>query len=245
MKYINARKALHALANQNKAIFLQRFFKTGKGQYAEGDRFLGVMVPDVRRLVRQFSELRLSEIERLLCSSYNEERLLALLILNRQYSKGDAAVKNATYRCYIKNLSKVNNWNLVDASAPYIMGTHLKNQSRAVLYKLVKSKNLWRRRIAVVSTFHFIKHNDFNDTIKLSALLITDNHDLIHKACGWMLREVGKRDVRILEMFLQKYKGLMPRTMLRYAIERLPEVKRKAYLHEVIRSTTFCNCSGL
>ncbi|MGK5084012.1 DNA alkylation repair protein [Bdellovibrionota bacterium FG-1] len=230
MKAREASQALHALANSEKATLLQRFFKTGKGQYAEGDRFLGVMAPEMRRLTKQFEDLSLSETARLLRSPFNEERLLALFILGQQYEKGTVSDQNAICRLYLKNLNRVNNWNLVDASAPSILGPHLMNRSRTPLYRLAKSKDLWKRRVAVVSTLHAIRNHDFSDILKLSVLLLEDEHDLMHKACGWMLREVGKRDVKTLERFLKKYRHRMPRTMLRYAIERFPEKQRKAYL---------------
>jgi 3-methyladenine DNA glycosylase AlkD len=230
MTYLDARKALHSRSLPEKAGILQRFFKTGKGEYAEGDRFLGVVVPAIRQLVKQFAGLKLPEVERLVRSPYNEERLLALLIWEGQYRKGDAGAKQAVYRGYLKNLDRVNNWNLVDASAPYIVGAHLVSRSRALLFKLARSKNLWRRRIAIVSTLHFIRRGDFQDALRLAAQLLRDEHDLIHKACGWMLREIGKKDIKPLEAFLRKHASRMPRTMLRYAIERFPERERQAYL---------------
>lgn len=223
-----AHEALIALENPEKAKFLAGFFKTGKGQYAEGDRFLGIPVPEVRNVVRQFKNLSLCECEELLQSVYNEERLLALLILVGQFQKGKNQV--AICRLYLKHRKQVNNWNLVDASAPLILGLHLVNRERDVLYKLAKSRFLWDRRIAIVSTFAFIRNNDFDDTLKITALLLNDAEDLLHKACGWMLREVGKRNTPVLEQFLQQHGSKMPRTMLRYAIERFPEDRRKLFL---------------
>ncbi|MGB7769118.1 MAG: DNA alkylation repair protein [Verrucomicrobiia bacterium] len=230
-----AHAALLALANPNKAEFLAGFFKTGKGQYAQGDRFLGIMVPAIRQLSRQFRQLDLTDCERLLQSAYNDERLLALMILVEQYRKGDVAVKNKVYQIYLNNRHRVNNWNLVDGSAPYIVGAHLLNQNRSLLYELAKSRSLWDRRIAVLATFSFIRADDFVDTLKLAEQLLGDEHDLIHKACGWMLREVGKRNQSVLECFLRQHHDAMPRTMLRYAIERFPPAKRTGYLTGKIR----------
>lgn len=225
-----AHAALLALANPKKAGFLAGFFKTGKGQYAEGDCFLGITVPAIRKLSRQFHQLGHTDCERLLQSAYNEERLLGLLILVEQYRKGDAGVKNKVYQIYLNNLPRVNNWNLVDGSAPYIVGAHLLNQNRNLLYQLAQSLSHWDRRIAVLATFAFIRSGDFTDTLKLAEQLLDDEHDLLHKACGWMLREVGKRDQSVLEGFLGQHFAAMPRTMLRYAIERLSPAKRAGYL---------------
>jgi 3-methyladenine DNA glycosylase AlkD len=230
LSHRQAHAALIALGNAEKAKFLAGFFKTGKGQYAEGDRFLGIVVPEVRRLAKQFRALDLTQCEQLLQSPYNEARVLALAILIAHYDKGDAKTKNAVVRLYVKNRHRVNNWNLVDGSAPYLLGARLLTRDRSLLYKLARSKSLWDRRIAVVATFAFIRQNDFGDTLKLTARLLKDEHDLMHKACGWMLREVGKRDSTVLEKFLIKHHREMPRTMLRYAIERFAPAKRAAYL---------------
>lgn len=224
--------AVQARANPDKAKFLAGFFKTGKGQYAEGDRFLGVVVPEIRKLARHFRDLPLPEVERLLESHHNEERLLALLILGDQYAKGDASQRDLLHEFYLKRRGRVNNWNLVDSSAPYILGAHLveRERERATLYELMKSGSLWDRRIAVVATLALIRANQFKDTLELTKGLLTDPEDLMHKACGWMLREVGKRDEAVLEAFLEKHCTKMPRTMLRYAIEKFPEAKRIGYL---------------
>jgi 3-methyladenine DNA glycosylase AlkD len=230
-----AHAALLALANPNKAKFLAGFFKTGKGQYAAGDRFLGIAVPAIRQLSRQFVQLGLTDCERLLQSAYNDERLLSLLILVEQDQKGDVSVKNMVYQIYLKNRHRVNNWNLVDGSAPYIVGAHLLQRDRSLLYELAKSRSIWDRRIAVLATFAFIRAGDFADTLKLTEQLLGDEHDLMHKACGWMLREVGKRNQSVLEGFLRQHHDAMPRTMLRYAIERFPPVKRTGYLTGKIR----------
>jgi len=225
-----AHAALVALADREKAAFLQRFFKTGKGEYAEGDQFLGIMVPAVRRVARSFLQLGLDDLSHLLASAHNEERLLALLILVDHYRRGDRAGKAAVYRCYMQNRNRVNNWNLVDFSAPAIIGAHLLSRKRSLIYKLARSRSLWDRRIAVLATFAFIRAGDFSDTFELTRQLLTDEHDLMHKACGWMLREIGKRDRRALEDFLTEHSAAMPRTMFRYAIERLPIRVRRRYL---------------
>jgi 3-methyladenine DNA glycosylase AlkD len=235
MDHRQAHAALLALANPNKAEFLAGFFKSGKGQYAEGDRFLGITVPAIRQLARQYQQLGLTDCERLLQSAYNDERLLALLILVEQYRKGDFGIKNKVYQVYLNNRHRVNNWNLVDSSAPYIVGAHLLNRSRSLLYQLAKSRSLWDRRIAVLATFAFIRAGDFADTLKLTEQLLGDEHDLMYKACGWMLREIGKRNQSVLEGFLRQHYAVMPRTMLRYAIERFAPTKRKDYLTGRIR----------
>lgn len=235
MDYRQAHAALLALANPKKAEFLAGFFKTGKSQYAEGDRFLGITVPALRQLARQFRQLGLTDCERLLQSAYNDERLLALLILVEQYQKGDVGIKNRVYQVYLTNRRRVNNWNLVDSSAPYIVGAHLLQQDRSLLYQLAQSPSLWERRIAVLATFAFIRAGDFADTLKLTEQLLGDEHDLMHKACGWMLREVGKRNQSVLEGFLRQHHANMPRTMLRYAIERFAPAKRTGYLTGIIR----------
>jgi 3-methyladenine DNA glycosylase AlkD len=225
-----AHAALLALANPNKAALLAGFFKTGKGQYAEGDRFLGIMVPAVRLLAGRFRHLGLTDCAHLLQSRYNEERLLSLLILVGHYRNGDADRKNKVYRIYIKHRNRVNNWNLVDVSAPHIVGAHLLRQNRSVLYELAQSRSLWDRRMAVLATFAFIYEDDFADTLKLTERLMDDEQDLVHKACGWMLREVGKRNQPLLESFLGRHHPVMPRTMLRYAIEKFSPAKRRVYL---------------
>ena len=228
-----ARKSLRSYANPEKAKILQRFFKTGKGEYAEGDRFIGVVVPNIRKVAKQFEDLDLSKVLTLLSSPIHEERLLALLILVRQYERGAAATQEQIVKAYLANLEYVNNWDLVDSSAQYILGADLFKKSkphRAILYRLVSSARLWDRRVAMISTFYFIKHRDFTDTLKLARRLLKDPEDLMHKAVGWMLREVGKQDQRVLEEFLTIHAHQMPRTMLRYAIERFPKRKRQVYL---------------
>jgi 3-methyladenine DNA glycosylase AlkD len=225
-----AEARLHALADEKVAVGMRRFFRTGPGQYGEGDRFLGVKVPPLRKLAREFGRLPLDEAEELLGSVFHEARLLALLILVRRFEKGDEPSRQAIYDLYLANTARVNNWDLVDASAPAIVGGFLAGRDRGPLVRLAGSASLWERRIAVVATQHFIRRDDFADTLRLAGLLLEDREDLIHKAVGWMLREVGKRDQAVLEGFLGEHCRWMPRTMLRYAIERLPETRRRQYL---------------
>ena len=223
-------KYLRQFASKEKARLLQGFFKTGPGQYGEGDKFLGVMVPNIRRTVKEFSGAPLSEVLKILRSSFHEERVLALLLMVHKFEKGDDDARKRVYTLYLKNTKYINNWDLVDLSAPKIVGPYLDGGSRSLLYRFVRSKNLWERRIAILSTFPYIRKGDFADALALSETLLADDHDLIHKAVGWMLREVGKKDVAVLEGFLRKHHRRMPRTTLRYAIERFPEEKRKKYL---------------
>ncbi len=224
------RAALVALANPAKAQALQRFFKTGPGEYAEGDRFLGVMVPQQRQVARQFDTLPVTQIQRLLRSEIHEERLVALLILVHRFEHGDRATRQRLFHLYLKNTRWVNNWDLVDLSAPRIVGVWLVDKKRHWLYRLAKSPSLWERRIALLAALAFIRLGDFRDTLALAAQLLDDPEDLIHKAAGWMLREVGKRDANTLETFLKQYGTKMPRTMLRYAIERFGPAKRLRFL---------------
>lgn len=209
------------------------FFKTGLGDYAEHDQFLGVSVPQLRKLAKSYSLLSMNDVVELLQSPVNEERLLALLILIERFQKGDGPSQKMIYGLYQAHIKHVNNWNLVDASAHLIVGAHLYPQDKTPLLALVNSEVLWERRIAMVATWYFIRQNDFDWTIKLSERLLHDRHDLMHKAVGWMLREVGKRNNVVLIKFLDQYADLMPRTMLRYAIERFPEVQRRDYLRPI------------
>ena len=236
MKAANVRKELKSMADPDKAVILQRFFKTGLGQYGEGDIFIGVTVPQSRKIAKKFSQLQLVEVKTLLYSRIHEERLVALLILVWRYCSAldNREEKEEIVKFYLDNIKQVNNWDLVDLSAPNILGAHLMvdnrdDRRRKLLYKLAKSENVWERRIAIVATYHFIRNGDFSDTLQIAEMLLQDRHDLIHKAAGWMLREVGKRDSAAEEAFLEKHCSVMPRTMLRYAIERLPESKRRRY----------------
>jgi 3-methyladenine DNA glycosylase AlkD len=221
---------LKNLRNPEKAKVLQKFFKTGKNQYGEGDIFLGINVPEQRKIAKKYSDLTLKELKKLLSSKIHEHRLTSLLILIIKFNKTDEHGKKEIVNFYLNNTNYINNWDLVDLSADKILGKYLLDKDKSILYKLAKSDNLWERRIAIISTFAFIKNNNFKDTLKIAELLLEDDHDLIHKAVGWMLREIGKRDQKIEEIFLKKHYKKMPRTMLRYAIERFDENKRKFYL---------------
>lgn len=278
-------KELNQLANPEKAKNLARFFKTGQGEYGEGDIFLGITVPEQRALVKKYQNLNLNDCQKLLKSKIHEHRLVALLILVAKFKKfqkysiyqsslssprlrggvpqsgtegcinsttpsplrratppqrgGEVINKSAQnqykiqqkiFNLYLKNAKYINNWDLVDLSAPNIVGNYLLDKDRKILYRLANSKNLWQRRIAILATFEFIKNNQFDDSIKIAKILLNDNHDLIHKAVGWMLREIGKRDQKLLENFLNQHAHQMPRTMLRYSIEKFPEKKRLYYL---------------
>ena len=225
---------LFELANPEVARGSQRFFKTGPGQYGEGDVFLGIKVPLIRKLAGEFPAVRPAEAARLLNSPHHEARLLALVFLVRAFGKGSAAERQKIYDLYLAATHHINNWDLVDASAPYIVGAHLAGRERAPLYRLAQSDSLWERRIAIVATFHFIRGGESRDTLGIAERLLADREDLIHKATGWMLRELGKRDLAALEPFLQRHYPVMPRTMLRYAIERFPEERRQAYLRGMV-----------
>jgi 3-methyladenine DNA glycosylase AlkD len=225
---IKLKKQLKSLSDKNQAEILQRFFKTGKGEYGEGDVFLGVKVPLQRNVAKDYFEIELNDIQELLESNIHEYRYTSLVILYSKYKRAED--KKEIFDFYMKNAKRINNWDLVDTSAPYIAGDFLFDKPKDILYEFVKSNNLWKRRIAIMSTFGFIKKNDFVDAIKISEILLNDSHDLIHKAVGWMLREIGKRDVNVLIDFLNKHYKKMPRTMLRYSIEKFNEKKRKDYL---------------
>ena len=222
---------MQRLGNPEKAEFFKRFFKTGPGEYAEGDQFVGITVPEQRRLARRYCrELSLTEIVQLLQSQIHEYRLTALLMLVLQFKRADEAVRKQIVELYLANTSQVNNWDLVDSSAPQLLGEYLLDKERGLLDDLAASKLLWERRIAILASFAFIKREQFADTLRIAEHLLADQHDLIHKAVGWMLREVGNHDQMTEEKFLQKHYRVMPRTMLRYAIEKFPEKRRQAYL---------------
>jgi 3-methyladenine DNA glycosylase AlkD len=230
MKAEQLRKKLRQLANPSIASHSQRFFKTAKGEYGEGDRFLGVRVPILRQQVKDFQEMSLKEVARVLESEYHEERLCALLLLVRQFELGSEELRGEIYQLYLNYTRYINNWDLVDSSAHQIVGGYLIERDRSALYRLVESFSLWERRIAIIASYHFIKNLQFEDTMALARLLLNDEHDLMHKAVGWMLREVGNRDRKLEEAFLKKHYKKMPRTMLRYAIEKFPEPLRQSYL---------------
>ena len=227
-------EALRPLGNAKIASHSAGFFKTGKGEYGEGDRFLGIRVPVLRKHVRQFRDAPERAVLAMLRSRYHEERLFAALLLVEQFERGDDAVKARIYDLYMRNREYINNWDIVDSSAHKIVGPWLQNRDRGVLYELVGSASLWDRRIAVIATFYYIHHREFGYALEIAARLRDDEHDLIHKAVGWMLREIGNRDRDVAEGFLKKHYRKMPRTMLRYAIEKFPEPRRKAYLNGAV-----------
>ncbi|MFI5234548.1 MAG: DNA alkylation repair protein [Gemmatimonadales bacterium] len=223
-------RRLRSLGSPARARGAAAFFKTGPGEYGAGDKFLGITVPVLRRLAREHEALAERETVKLLASPWHEARALALAILVRQYERGDGRRRAAIYRLYLRHRARVNNWDLVDCSAAYIVGPHLFERDRAVLLRLARSRSVWDRRIAVLATFHFIKEGEYGETLRLARSLLDDPHDLMHKALGWMLREIGKRNRTAEETFLRRYARRMPRTMLRYAIERFPEPLRRRYL---------------
>ncbi|MEK7659964.1 MAG: DNA alkylation repair protein [Patescibacteria group bacterium] len=230
-------RALRKGASTKKARVLSRFFKTGKGEYAEGDIFLGVMVPHTRMVVKMYAHISQKEIGKLLCSPYHEVRLAALLLLVKQYQDGDEKTQKRIVEYYLAHTRFINNWDLVDLSAHKILGAHLVGKSIQPLVLLAQSKNIWERRIAVISTFACINKGKYHEAFRVAKLLIDDDHDLIHKAVGWMLRAVGDccgRDTE--ERFLRKHYHTMPRTMLRYAIEKFPVTLRRSYLRGTVRS---------
>jgi 3-methyladenine DNA glycosylase AlkD len=224
------RKRVRELGDPESALFLQRFFKTGPGEYGEGDRFLGIRVPEIRRVARESRGMPLDQIETLLHDPWHEVRLLAVVLLGDAYKRASPDGRNAIFRTYLANAKRINNWDLVDLSAPNVVGAHLLTRSRARLDRLARSKNLWERRIAIVSTAAFIREGQLDDTLRIARALMNDSHDLIHKAVGWMLREVGKRDRPTLEAFLDGHAHEMPRTMLRYAIEKFSPGDRKRFM---------------
>ncbi len=230
MKLNDLKKELQEISNIEKGKFLQRFFKTGKGEYGEGDKFIGITVPVLRKLSKKYKELTLPELKKLITSKIHEERLITLFILILQFEKGDNELKEKIFNFYLENLKGINNWDLVDLSAPNIIGTFLMNKDKNLLYEFAKSNDLWEKRISILSTFQFIKNNQFENTLAISDILLHDEHDLIHKGVGWMLREIGKRNLKTEEDFLKPRYKKMPRTMLRYAIEKFPEKKRQEYL---------------
>ena len=220
------KKELNKLKNKKQAENLQRFFKTKKGEYEEGDIFLGIKVPVQREIASKYQDMPLEQLQTLLSSKIHEYRMISLLILIKKFKNE----KNKIFNFYLKNTKNINNWDLVDLSAGHIVGSYLLEKDKSILYKLAKSNNLWEKRIAIISTSCFIKNNNYEDTLNISKILLKDNHDLIHKAVGWMLREVGKKDINKEEEFLKKYYKEMPRTMLRYAIEKFGGDKRRFYL---------------
>ena len=225
---------LEALSNSEAALFARRYFKTGPGEYAEGDLFRGIRVPVLRKMVPSLDGTPLPEVIRLLESAFHEDRLLALLLLMRRFAKGNEALRQQIHEIYLEHTRYINNWDLVDISAQYLVGAFLHLRDRALLYQLAASESLWERRIVVMATFHFIRKGEFDETLALAELLLDDPEELLHKATGWMLREIGKRDLPTLESFLRRHYRRMPRVMLRYAIERLPEERRLLYLKGIV-----------
>jgi len=238
LKYNNRlselRKKIKTLASADIVKTMQWFFKTGKGEYGEGDVFVGLKVPTQRIIAKEFKDLNLNDLKVLLSSKVHEERLISLFILVYKFEKGDEKEKDEVFSFYLKNRKGVNNWDLVDLSAPKILGKYLLDRDKSFLFELALSENLWERRISILSTQEFIRNNKFDTTLKIAKILLQDKQDLIHKAVGWMLREIGKRDLITEEKFLKIYYKKMPRTMLRYAIEKFPEAKRKKYLQSKI-----------
>ena len=226
------RRDLEKLGNKEQAKILQGFFKTGKGEYGEGDIFLGIKVPVQRKVAKKYLDLLLVEVQGLLDSKIHDHRMVALFILVDKFKKAGEKERKEIFDFYLKNTRNINNWDLVDLSARDIIGEFLQDKDRRVIYELAKSNNLLEKRISIISTYAFIRKNDFKDTLKVSEILLKDNHDLIHKAVGWMLREVGKRNQDVEEEFLNKYHKEMPRTMLRYAIERFPDEKKRVYMRK-------------
>lgn len=223
-------RELSLLKDKERARTLQRFFKTGPGEYGEGDLFFGIPMPPLRKLVKTYRNISLEDVGKLIASPVHEARLLAVLFLVDRYRQGGDGLKKEIYFLYLNNSHFINNWDIVDLSAHHIVGNYLFDKNRRTLYLLAGSKSLWERRMAIVATYAFIRQNQFDDTLKISDMLISDPEDLIHKAVGWMLREVGKRDALVAEKFLKGRYRAMPRTMLRYAIEKFPEAQRKRYL---------------
>ena len=229
-RLIELQKKIKVLGSPEVSKTMKWYFKTGKGEYGEGDVFAGLKVPTQRKLAREFRDLTFADLKLLLGSPVHEERLISLFILIDKFAKSTEKEQQVIFKFYVKNRKGVNNWDLVDLSAPKIMGKHLLEKDNSLLFKFALSKNLWERRIAILSTYEFIRNENYDTTLKIAEILLEDDHDLIHKAVGWMLREIGKRNLMVEENFLKIHYKKMPRTMLRYAIEKFPETKRKKYL---------------
>jgi 3-methyladenine DNA glycosylase AlkD len=232
-------RELQRAADPEKAKNLEWFFKTGKGEYGEGDKFLGITVPNLRTISKKYQNLELNDLQKLLDNKFHEHRLSALMILRFKYAKTlrlpiekRVAQGKAIVSFYLKNTKKINNWDLVDLSCHYILGNWLLDKDRKILYQLARSKNLWEKRISIITTFAFVDEDQFTDSLKIGEILLNDKHDLIHKAVGWVLREIGKKDKKTETDFLDKYYKIMPRTMLRYAIEKFSDKERKFYLNK-------------
>lgn len=231
------RKDLERLSDKEYAARLQKYFKTGKGEYGQGDKFLGIRVPNVRKLAKKYQNISIRQVSKLMKSSFHEERLFSLFVLVGLFKKANDEDRKKICTLYLKNTKFINNWDLVDASAGRIVGAYLFTRDKKQIYALAKSKNLWKRRISIMSTSYFIIHNEFTDTMKIAEMLLNDKEDLIHKAVGWLLREIGKKDLELEESFLKKHYANMPRTILRYAIEKFPVEKRISYLKNNYKTT--------
>ncbi|MBN1645458.1 DNA alkylation repair protein [Candidatus Woesearchaeota archaeon] len=230
---VNVTKDLHRLKDNIRAESCSRYFKTGKGDYGEGDKFLGLTMGQQRQIAKKYTALTLPEIQKLLAAKEHESRMTGLFILINKYDKTQFDERKRIYEFYLKNTRSINNWDLVDCTAHRIVGKFIRNHDpleHLTLYRLAKSKSMWERRISIISCFEFIRNNDFEHALKIAEILLNDDHDLIHKAVGWMLREIGKRDIKVEEEFLKKNYQQMPRTMLRYAIEHFSEKKRQFYM---------------
>jgi 3-methyladenine DNA glycosylase AlkD len=237
MSLITLEKEIVKVADKKRALSYSRYFKTKKGQYAYGDIFLGISVPQCRLLAKKYVNLNFKEISKLLNSAYHEKRLIALIILIELYNKKGTLEKDKIFKFYLKNKKAINNWDLVDISAYKILGDYLylNPSKKSILYKLIKSSSLWDRRIAIVATYSFIKNNQLKDTLKLASFCLRDKEDLIHKAVGWMLRELGLKDKKILLNFLEKYSKMMPRVMLRYSLEKFSKPERRNWLKSSLK----------
>lgn len=222
--------ALQKMGDRKRAQHSQGFFKTGPGEYAEGDVFLGIRVPVLRAEAKKYKNISLLELQKILVSDFHEARLLAVFIMVLQFPKAPCAKKQELYDLYASHTKYINNWDIVDSSAHYIVGAYLQDKDKKQIYDWAHSQDIWERRIAMIATFYYIKKNEFDDALNIAEILVHDQHDLIHKAVGWMLREIGKRNKQVEKKFLDKYSQTMPRTMLRYAIEKFPEPERKKYL---------------
>lgn len=227
-------RELRQAADPERAKNLAWFFKTGKGEYGEGDRFLGITVPRLRSISKKYQNLDLEDLQTLLDSEIHEHRLSSLMILRFKYKKSKIKDKKAVVKFYLKNTKKINNWDLVDLSCHHILGNWLLDKDRKILYQLARSKNLWEKRISIITTFAFVDEGQFTDSLKIAEILLNDEHDLIHKAVGWVLRVVGKKDKKTETDFLDKHYKTMPRTMLRYAIEKFDDMERKYYLKKTV-----------
>lgn len=242
MATLSVQRQLRAMGDKNIALHSRGFFKTGKDEYGEGDRFLGIRVPALRAQVKTCADLSLDDVTTILQSPWHEERLFALFVLVHRFGKVESALRKQIYQLYLEMAAAgfINNWDLVDCSAAQIVGVYLEDRSRKPLERLAKSNNMWERRVAIIATFHFIRQNEFAETLRIASLLVGDGEDLIHKAVGWMLRETGKRDLSAETGFLNQYYLSMPRTMLRYAIEKFPAELRKAYLEGTVPTGSKC-----